>query len=58
MATHPDLMAVFYAAVTSIEEGKIGEVEIESRVEEGDMIVALVISVRRDVKHFQISDRG
>ena len=51
-----DLMAAMYAAVTAIEEGKVGEVELEHRVEDerGDRVEVLLITVRRDVKHFQV----
>lgn len=47
-----NLMAVMYSAVTAVEEGKVGEIEIDHRTEEAGREVVLTISVRRDVKQY------
>ena len=51
--TPPDPMTAFYAAVTAVENGQVGEVEVEARYvdpDESEMI--LTMTVRREVRHF------
>lgn len=48
-----DPMAAFYAAVTAVENGQVGEVEIEYRSmdrEENETLMSIV--VRKEVRHF------
>ncbi len=48
-----DPMAAFYAAVTAVENGEIGEVEIEFRaISESEEELVMSISVRREIRHF------
>ncbi len=49
-----DPMAVFYAAVTSVENGKVAEVELEFRqeTENGELVMAM--TVRREPRPIAI----
>ena len=45
-----DPLAAFYAAVTAVEAGKVGEIELEYRSENGDESTVMTMTVRRDVR--------
>lgn len=47
MTAGVDVMCAFFAAVTAVEEGKVGEVEVEHRVEDGDRIEVTTLTVRK-----------
>lgn len=50
-------MVAFYAAVEAIADGRVGEVEIEYRtVDREENETVLTLSVRRETKHFHLSD--
>lgn len=61
---HPDdtiyegLLVAFRAAVIAVEDGKVGEVEIEQRTEterDGVRVDTIVtVTVRREVRHLQL----
>ena len=48
-----DPMAAFYAAVTAVENGQIGEVELEFRKETEDFETIVTMSVRKEIKPTQ-----
>jgi hypothetical protein len=45
-----DPMAAFYAAVTAVENGKVGEVELEFRNEHEDHQYVVTMNIRREVR--------
>ncbi len=45
-----DPMAAFFAAVTAVENGSVGEVELEFRFSTPDNEVVMTISVRREIR--------
>ncbi len=46
-------MTAFYAAVAAVENGAIGEIELEYRfMAENDDETVLTMVIRRDVRHF------
>jgi len=50
------LMAAYYAAITSVSEGHAEEVEIEHRIsEENGREETLCVTIRRKVKHYSLS---
>ncbi len=47
-----DPMAAFYAAVTAVENGEVGEIELEYRfTTPTDYEVIMTVFVRREVRH-------
>jgi hypothetical protein len=50
----PDFMATVYACVSAVEEGKVGEVQVEHRYLLADGSEEIVtVSAYREVRHFQ-----
>jgi hypothetical protein len=50
-------MATLYAIVTSIEEGKVAEAELEHRVEGPDNVVQIVnVTIRKEIRPWPSSD--
>jgi hypothetical protein len=45
-----DLMTLFYAAVTSVQDGNVGEIEVQRSVEDRDAgtITTVTVYVRRE----------
>lgn len=50
-----DPMTAFYAAVTAVENGTVGEVELEFRHETGEYETVMTLSVRREARPFMVS---
>jgi hypothetical protein len=56
-----DPMAAMYAALESIAEGKAAEIELEwrstseDRIDQPGVETVLIITVRREVKHFTMT---
>jgi hypothetical protein len=46
----PDLMTLFYAAVTSVQDGHIGEVEFQHSTDDHNAgtVITVTVYVRRD----------
>ncbi len=49
-----DPMAAFFAAVTAVENGAVGEIELEFRFSTPDNEVTMTMSVRREIKHYPL----
>ncbi len=47
-----DPMTAFFAAVTAVENGSVGEIELEFRFVTPDNEVIMGISVRREIKSY------
>ncbi len=47
-----DPMAAFFAAVTAVENGSVGEIELEFRFMTGEHEVVMMMSVRKEVRSY------
>ena len=49
----PDFMAAYYAAVCSVKDGEVAEVEIMATDTTNDRTVALTVTIRRQVAELE-----
>lgn len=51
-----DFSTAYYAAVCTVEEGRIAEVEVSHSTQDGDTMTTLTVTIRRDRIPLELAD--